>query len=130
MYLFDSGSVEVQAILAPTLNFFPAVSCDTPFRSMTQPPQMVTHLAREGQTATICNRDWDATVKDAVRISKSKHTLDKPGYHTLKIWMVDPAVVLEKIVVDRGGVKPSYLGPPESYRTRPTVNAATGSAGN
>jgi hypothetical protein len=29
--------------------------------------------------------------------------------------MIDQGVVLQKIVVNSGGLKPSYLGPPESY---------------
>jgi len=110
IYLFSSGKAEVETILGPTLNFVPgrglrfAVSFDD------QAPQIVDALAQNSQ------RDWETSVRDSVRKVKSTHTLAKPGYHTLKVWMVDPAVVLEKIVVDLGGVRPSYLGPPESYR--------------
>ncbi|KAF6749792.1 hypothetical protein DFP72DRAFT_1073016 [Ephemerocybe angulata] len=37
-----------------------------------------------------------------------------PGKHTLKVSMMEPAVVLQKIVIDAGGIMESYLGPPES----------------
>jgi hypothetical protein len=32
----------------------------------------------------------------------------------LKFWVLEPGVVLHKLVIDAGGLKPSYLGPPES----------------
>jgi len=115
MYLFDAGNVTVQTVVAPTLNFVPgrglryAVSFDD------QPPQIIDIVA-EGFDARNGSREWEESVKDACRLVRSTHSLASAGAHTLKIWMVDPAVVVQKIVVDHGGLKPSYLGPPESYR--------------
>ncbi len=114
MYLFSTGRVEVASIIAPTLNFVPgrglrfAVSFDD------ETPQIVTAVPK-GFFVDNGVRDWEQSVRDNCREIKSTHTIDKPGWHVLKIWMVDPAVALQKIVVSTGGAKPSYLGPPESY---------------
>jgi hypothetical protein len=54
------------------------------------------------------------SVTDHIREKLPVRTVSKPGKHTLKVWMVDPGVVFQKFVIDAGGLKPSYLGPPES----------------
>jgi hypothetical protein len=110
MYLFDTGHAQVHAILAPTLNFVPGRGLRFAIAFDDEPPQIIDALEHNK------TRDWEITVKDSVRVVTSSHMLAEPGYHTLKIWMVDPGVVVQKFVVDLGGVKPSYLGPPESYR--------------
>jgi hypothetical protein len=110
MYVFDSGNVNVEAIVSPTLNFVPGRGLRYAISFDDEPPQVIDALAHNSQA------DWAESVKDEVRKVKSTYTLAKPGYHTLKFWMVDPGVVLQKLVVDFGGVKPSYLGPPESFR--------------
>jgi hypothetical protein len=114
MYLFTPGKISVLATFAPTLNFNPdrglryAVSFDN------EAPQII-DIVPQGFDARNGNREWEDSVRNSARTIRSGHELSEAGRHTLKIWMVDPAVVLEKIVVDLGGVKPSYLGPPESY---------------
>ena len=77
-------------------------------------PQTVTLVPR-GYKSQNGNRVWEKSDGDSAHSATSKHTLAKAGYHTLKLWMIDPGVVLQKLVVDLCGVKPSYLGPPESF---------------
>ena len=109
MYLFDAGRVEVEAILSPTLNFCPGRGLRYAISFDDEPPQVVDALAQNTLG------DWETSVKDSVRKVRSTHVVAAPGVHTLKFRMVDPGIVLEKLVVDLGGVKPSYLGPPESF---------------
>ncbi|KZP08810.1 glycoside hydrolase family 115 protein [Athelia psychrophila] len=56
---------------------------------------------------------WDDFVANSI-IPVNLTATAAPGAHTLKIWMIEPAVVIQKIVINTGNVRPSYLGPPES----------------
>ena len=46
------------------------------------------------------------------------HTIATSGSHTLKVWMIDPGPVVERILVETPSAVPAttYLGPPESPR--------------
>lgn len=46
--------------------------------------------------------------------TQTKHLMDKKAKHTLRIRPLDPALVMQKIMIDFGGLKPSFLGAPES----------------
>ncbi len=114
MYLFSSGTFELTSIFSPTLNFIAGKGLQYAISFDDQPPQIVT-LVPENYNAQNRNTDWEKSVSDNARFSRSTHTTQVPGYHTLKIFMVHPGVVLQKIILNTGGLKPSYLGPPESF---------------
>lgn len=97
-------------IRTPELNFVPGRGLRYAISFDEKAPQVVDGLADNSLKA------WETAVKDSVRKTESVHTVSATGYHTLKFCMVDAGVVLQKLVVNLGGAKPSYLGPPESYR--------------
>jgi hypothetical protein len=110
MYLFSAGRATVSLQLAPTQKLQPGAGFRVGVSFDDEAPQVVNVHADESLAA------WERSVGDGVTVVGSQHAVAAPGYHTLKIWALDPAVVLQKIVVGTGRVHPSYLGPPESAR--------------
>jgi hypothetical protein len=116
MNLTTTGPVKVAVYLSPRNDVLPtgglryAVSVDD------EAPRIVDVTAATGADATAMNKQWERNTSDNVNLTITDHTIARPGPHVLKVWMVDPTVVVQKIVVDTGGVRPSYLGPPESRR--------------
>jgi hypothetical protein len=115
VYLMTPGELTVSVLIAPTIDFIPGQGLRLGVSFDEDPVQVVSAigLAKDGSYS---EADWEQSVILNIRTAVSKHTLPETGYHTLKIWMVDPIVVLQKMIIDTGGLKPSYLGPPESYR--------------
>jgi hypothetical protein len=110
-----AGAVQVTGIFGPTLNFLRNRDLRYAIAFDDQPPRIVTLVPKEF-IAQHGDMIWEKTVADNAHHSTTRHTVGASGRHVLKIWMVDPGVVVQKLVIDRGGVRPSYLGPPESYR--------------
>ena len=116
MTLFTTGQVTVWAYVSPRANVFPtnglkyAVSIDD------GPLQTVNITTASGASDATMNRQWERITSDNVALTSTTHVISAPGAHVLKFWMVDPTIVVQKLVVDTGGLRPSYLGPPESRR--------------
>ncbi|MGZ3853278.1 MAG: glycosyl hydrolase 115 family protein [Flavisolibacter sp.] len=105
----DKDSVKLLTYFSPTLNFQNSpnglqfgVSIDN------ETPQVIS-LNKEDNTGV-----WNSWVANNIIIKTSGHFISQPGKHTIKYWMMDPGVILQKLVVDFGTLKPSYLGPPET----------------
>lgn len=111
VYIAKAGNIDVDAIIGPSLNFVPdqgvrlAVSLDD------QPPQVLTVI--KSTDAAGSDRGWNNSVKDNARTIRSTHAVSSPGRHTLKVSMVDPGVVLQKLILHQEKLPPSYFGPPE-----------------
>jgi hypothetical protein len=109
MHLFGKGAVTARTFLSPTLNFHSNQGLRYAISFDDEPPQTITINADKS------NQTWERWVADNINVQVSHHAIDKLGEHVLKFWMVDPGVVLQKIVIETSEIKPSYLGPPESF---------------
>ncbi|MDZ7334565.1 MAG: glycosyl hydrolase 115 family protein [candidate division KSB1 bacterium] len=109
-YLFSQGEVKVKAYLSPTLNFHNTQGLRYGISFDDDPIQVIN--IHENKTF----QDWEESVRNNITVEISQHVINESGRHVLKFWMVDPGVVLQKLVVETGEIKPSYLGPPESIK--------------
>ena len=115
IYFFKQGEFPVSVYISPTINFIAGKTMRLAVKIDNENPQLLEVNTGSIKGGSADNRLWEESVRTSIRKLVAKVNVDKPGYHTLKIMMVDPIVAVQKIVVNTGGEKPSYLGPPESY---------------
>lgn len=70
----------------------------------TQPPYQE---GREWRTAVV-GGGWNANIQINGTVAA--------GAHTISLWLMEPGVVVQKVVLDMGGMKASALGPHASKR--------------
>ena len=112
VYTYSKDSLKINAYFSPTLNFHNtekglqyAISVDD------ETPQIISINSEDKNSISGI---WNKWVGENIIIKTTRHKVSQPGKHIVKYWMVNPGVVLQKIVLDFGGLKPGYLGPPET----------------
>lgn len=118
-YLTSEGEFPMEIYRLPTMNAVPngklrfAVSVDN------GTPIIVSSTAVDEGTTSNQNKQWVKNIFGGIE----KHVITLPnltsGKHTIKIWMVDNFITLDKMVIYTGGeVTKSALGPDESYHSK------------
>jgi hypothetical protein len=109
-YLFKTARLNVTCYLLPTQPLLTGGGLRYAVGLDDETPQVVTVDA----AIAVPSKKWSQNVLNATTTGATTHGLTAAGSHVLKIYMVDAGVVLDKIVMDGGGARPSYLGPRET----------------
>jgi len=106
----NAGDICVRLYVSPTLDFTDRGALRYGVSIDEETPQIINiHDPKFG--------NWNKWVSENVIKPTSQHSLSEGGSHTLKIFVVDPGVVFQKVVIETGDPTDLYLGPQESPRS-------------
>lgn len=112
VHFFSKGKIKVNVYFSPTINFKIGDGLKYGIGFDDEKPQIMNLNADSSEKV------WAESVANNIKIITSTHEIENSGNHVLKIYAIDPALVLQKIVIEteEGKILESYLGPPESFR--------------
>ena len=110
IFTLSEGTLTVNGYFAPSWPMIPEHELRYAIAIDNEAPQIV------NLTEDMSNPTWEETARSDLRVAHTTHQNIAAGAHKLRIYSLDPGVTLQKIVIDAGGLLPSYLGPEESRR--------------
>ncbi|KAJ4289067.1 hypothetical protein N0V90_011409 [Kalmusia sp. IMI 367209] len=114
-YAFTSAtSAKVVAYVPPSFNVNPSSPLKYAVALGDATPTTVSPIP--SSTLGSMPQGWSESVINGARVVKTDIGKVDKGAHKLKLWLLEPGTVVHRLVVDLGGVKDSYLGPPESSK--------------
>ena len=106
--------INITIATTTSLNTIPARPLRYAIQFDSHPVQTVKYITDQPAGATPVG--WETAVSNSAWTSTTNFTYSGPGEHILKVWALEPGLVLNTAWVNLGGIRPSYLGPPESVR--------------
>lgn len=115
-YTFEQGSVDVYTYVLPTFvlcadsaySGHESTGAETQYGVCIDEGPVMNPSTSSVEYAQI----WYESCLKNCRVNKTTLHINEPGKHTLKLLCGDAGTVVQKIVIDLGGMKRSYAGPP------------------
>lgn len=117
----SSKPLNLSLILSPSLNINPKKPLAYIAQIDNMPEQRRQYVIDQKQPEFPVG--WKQAVANSAWVNTTSWGAVDAGKHTLKLWLVEANVNLQKVVVDLGGVVYSHNGPPESYRVGGSANS-------
>ena len=106
--------INITLILTTSLNTIPERPLKYAMQFDDQDIQRVHYIIDQPAGATPLG--WEDAVSNNAWMSTTNWTYMQPGEHRLRVWALEPALVMNSAWINLGGIKDGYLGPPESMR--------------
>ncbi|MDX5983551.1 glycosyl hydrolase 115 family protein [Sphingomonas echinoides] len=113
VFLGESGPYHIDLVTAPTLEVYPGrhLAVAVGFDDAAPVAQAVfTPTTRAAQD--FLGEQHAANTAANARTMRFTLPVDAPGRHVLKVFMQDPTIVVQKIIVHKSALARSYFGPP------------------
>ncbi len=105
----STGKMKIEFLLSPTLDFHNKGGLRFAYSIDDEEPQII-NMHQDTKD------DWGTSVGNNITRVTSELNLEEKGNHTLKVWAIDSGIALQKIIIRKGEIGESYLGPPESRK--------------
>lgn len=109
-YTNESGAASIRFYLSPTLNIWHSEGLKFAYTIDGGMP-VIMNINKGFETEAL----WRKEVAASIRKIEGQVNIKTSGLHTLTIWAISPGVVIQKMEIDFGKEKNSFLGAPISY---------------
>jgi hypothetical protein len=113
VYFANAGYYNIDLVTNPTLDLYPGRALSVAVSIDDQTPQVVSVFTpATAKDETFLGRSYYENARNNSRIMHFSQNVLTPGKHILRITMVDPTVVIERIILHRKSLAQSFFGPP------------------
>jgi len=113
IYLAEAGEYRVDLVTGPTLEVIPGRKLAVAVALDDQPAVVrAVFTAEDGPAQDFLGAAHSVNTANNARTMQFKVKADRAGRHVLKVAMIDPTLVLQTLIISRGGPKNSLFGPP------------------